>query len=183
MARTPLCERGIAREAATALARWPLTVSQPLTVTATGHAILQYLPDNLAASPSAALRALDAVAARLPWRYNYAPGRGGNADAGRVAWAEFIGPAAPIVSDELCVGVTLIAPRTLYPAHRHPAAELYYVLGGTARWQSPAADGDRAPGEFIFHPPNVVHAMETRDEPLLAAYTWTGDVRALSQYV
>lgn len=35
---------------------------------------------------------------------------------------------------------------------------------------------------MILHPSNVIHAMETHDEPLLAAYTWSGDVHTLSAY-
>jgi quercetin dioxygenase-like cupin family protein len=174
--------------AADALAVWPATLPPDACVTGIRHPVAEYLNTALsvpAGNPviDGILAALREVAPVLPWKYNYAPGRGGAADAGRVAWAELIGPVAPVVSDELCVGVTLIAPLTLYPAHHHPAAELYGVLSGTARWQSPAADRDRTPGEFIYHQPGIVHAMETHDQPLLAAYTWTGDVKTWSVYV
>jgi hypothetical protein len=120
--------------------------------------------------------------AALPWRYSYderadSPGLGG-----RMAWAELVGPIAPFVSERVCFGLTAIAPGVLYPAHRHPAVETYFVLNGTARWTAAGVACERAPGAFILHPSNIVHVMETSAEPLLAAYTWSGDVHTLSTY-
>jgi oxalate decarboxylase/phosphoglucose isomerase-like protein (cupin superfamily) len=64
--------------------------------------------------------------------------------------------------------------------------ETYLVVSGTAAWTMEDA-GLRStrhhrPGTLILHPANLVHAMETGDEPLLAAYAWTGDVETLSAY-
>jgi hypothetical protein len=78
---------------------------------------------------------------------------------------------APIASDEVCLGVTLIAPHTLYPLHRHNAVETYFVLSGTATWTAAGRSQTQPPGSFILHPSNIVHAMQTWDEPLLAVYT------------
>jgi hypothetical protein len=61
----------------------------------------------------------------LPWRYSY-PKRGDAPDLGeRIAFAEIVGPDAPFKCRTVCLGLTLIAPNTLYPAHKHPAIELY----------------------------------------------------------
>ena len=122
------------------------------------------------------------LAPALPWRYSYAP----RADAPRlehnVAWSEFVGPVAPIQSDRVCLGVTLIAPHTLYPLHRHNAVETYFVLSGTATWTAAGRSQTQPPGSFILHPSNVHHAMQTWDEALLAVYTWSGDVHSTSVY-
>jgi quercetin dioxygenase-like cupin family protein len=119
----------------------------------------------------------------LPWRYSYAP-RADAPDIGsRMAWAELVGPIAPFKSDEVCLGLTAIGPGLLYPAHRHPAVETYLVLHAAARWTSAGKTRQHPPGTLILHQSNIVHAMETGSEPLLAAYAWTGDVHTLSAYI
>jgi gentisate 1,2-dioxygenase len=100
-----------------------------------------------------------------------------------IAFAEIVGPAAPFRSDSVCLGLTLIGPETLYPAHRHPAIELYYVVAGIATWTLVGVSQDNPPGTFILHPSQAIHAMRTHAEPLLAIYSWSGsDVRTTSVY-
>lgn len=112
----------------------------------------------------------------LPWKYHYSERSDNPGLADKMAFAEIIGPEAPLRSRQVCLGLTLIGPDTFYPDHYHPAAELYYVLSGTAAW---SLDGSRPqenpPDSFILHPSNAVHSMRTKREPLLALYTWSGD--------
>lgn len=150
------------------------------------HPIVGHLAAALAAAAGPAVEvttALGAVAEHLPWRYGY-PRRADAPDLGeRIAFAEIIGPEAPFRSEVVCLGVTLIAPRTLYPDHHHPAIELYRVLTGSATWSAAGRSRRVPPGELVLHPSGVVHAMRTEDEPLLAVYTWSGDdVRTSSVY-
>ena len=119
----------------------------------------------------------------LPWRYSYTP-RPDAPDIGeRMAWAELVGPIAPFHSNKVCLGLTAIGPNLLYPLHRHPAVETYLVVSGTANWTANGVTHCHPPGTLILHPANLVHAMQTSDEPLLAAYAWTGEVEMLSVYV
>jgi mannose-6-phosphate isomerase-like protein (cupin superfamily) len=135
-------------------------------------------------STQALLDAIGQVIRFLPWRYSYpprddAPGLGQN-----IAFAEITGPEAPFRSNSVCLGLTLIGPETLYPAHRHPAIELYLVAAGTATWTMDGVSRDNPPGAYILHPSQAVHAMRTHAEPLLAVYSWTGpDVRTSSVYI
>jgi quercetin dioxygenase-like cupin family protein len=119
----------------------------------------------------------------LPWRYNY-PLRDDAPDLEQnIAFAEIIGPEAPFRSDSVCLGLTLIGPKTLYPPHRHPAVELYLVAAGTATWTLDGVSREQPPGSCILHPSQAVHAMQTGAEPLLAIYSWSGsDVRTTSVY-
>jgi len=119
----------------------------------------------------------------LPWKYNY-PLRGDAPDLGtHIAFAEIIGPEAPYHSDTVCLGLTLIGPQTLYPLHHHPATELYYVLSGVATWTLHGVSREVQPGEYVLHPSEAPHAMETDNQALLALYTWTGtDVKTTSAY-
>jgi hypothetical protein len=129
------------------------------------------------------LAAIRPVVYDLPWRYSYAkrddkPGLEDN-----MAFAEIIGPEAPYPSDRVCLGLTLIGPETLYPVHTHPAIELYSVAAGTATWTADGVATRNVPGAFILHPSQIVHAMQTHREPLLAVYSWSGaDVKTLSAY-
>lgn len=161
----------------------------PLSGVFTGneHPATRHLSNALAVATGPTAKLLVAIrpAARdLPWRYSYehrddAPSLGES-----IAYAEIIGPDAPYRSKIFCLGLTLIAPESLYPLHRHPAVELYYVLSGTASWRLNDGDRDLQPGEFVLHPSLAAHAMRTRCEPLLAAYTWSGDdIRTPSMYV
>jgi len=58
-------------------------------------------------------------------------------------------------------GITLLLQfeaGAVYPAHRHPEGEEYYVLSGTVQ------DGGREYGEhtFVWHPPGSAHRPESR---------------------
>ncbi|MDR1228036.1 MAG: AraC family ligand binding domain-containing protein [Azoarcus sp.] len=150
------------------------------------HPVIRQLqqtpPRNSEDSTAAIFRAFLPQLDALPWRYSYAP-RPDAPDIGeRMAWAELIGPIAPFKSAKVCLGLTAIGPRLLYPRHRHPAVETYLVVSGTAAWTAENTTRRHPPGTLILHPANIVHAMETGGEPLLAAYAWTGDVETLSAY-
>ena len=150
------------------------------------HAATRHIKAALQAgnkSTTALLDVIGPVIRFLPWRYSYPP-RDDAPDLGRdIAFAEIVGPAAPFRSDNVCLGLTLIGPKTLYPAHRHPAIELYHVVAGTATWTLDGVSHDHPPGTFILHPSQAVHAMRTHAEPFLAIYSWSGsDVRTTSVY-
>jgi quercetin dioxygenase-like cupin family protein len=131
-------------------------------------AVAAHFPDLAAA--------LAPIADDLPWRYGYAP----RADRPRLedmmGWAEIVGPEAPFRSGEVCLGLTFIAAGTVYPAHRHPAIELYRVIAGRPVWTVAGRTFRPHPGDAILHAGNVDHAMTGGAEGLLAVYAWTGDV-------
>jgi len=151
-----------------------------------GHGVTHHLIGDL---PSRNGTVADVLAAfrplfsALPWRYSYEPRPDVPGLENAMAWAELVGPIAPFHSGKVCLGITAIGPHTRYPEHRHPAVETYYVLSGTARWTAEGVTHEHAPGSFILHPSNIVHVMETGDEPLIAAYTWSGDVETLSTFI
>lgn len=95
----------------------------------------------------------------------------------RYAYAQFAGPrAAPtlIETEALAFGVLMLAPGTLYPAHSHPAEEIYLPLA-PARWRRGREDWRERPGgDLVHHPPNRLHATEAGRAPLLALYFWLG---------
>ena len=92
-------------------------------------------------------------------------------------FVKFMGPGTNLPGRGVAAGFLMLGPDLLYPAHAHPARELYIVLSGTADWQRGEEDFlERRPGDYIVHPSWVRHAMRTRGETLLAMYFWTGDL-------
>lgn len=85
-------------------------------------------------------------------------------------------PRSPVVTDDIVVGLTLQAPGIYYPAHHHPAVELYGVVGGAGSWMR-GADGwvTRRPGSAFVHAAGEAHAMETHDQPMLSWFVWLND--------
>jgi len=168
-------------EISEALALWPQNGAggsppKPHRLPAADH--LDATLDLARGQPTAAAaEALRALAPELAWTYGYPPHPRYSDLAACVAFAPIAGPDDLRRSEKLLVGLTLIAPQTLYPAHIHPAVELYLPIGGVGLWsQGGAPFQPRAPGEIILHRENVSHATEARAEPVLAIYTWRGDL-------
>lgn len=84
--------------------------------------------------------------------------------------AQLIGPQGLHLSDEIIVGVSLMAPDLVYPDHHHPPEEIYIVLSEGKWWQaggdwwSPTTDG------YVYNPANIMHAMSSTHKPLLAIW-------------
>lgn len=164
------------KEVSAALARLQASAVAPQPVR---HPLVRHLPVALslvAAQAADLAHTLGPLAAQLPWRYGYAARKDAPNLENEMGWAEIVGPDAPFKSDEVCFGLTLIGAHCTYPPHRHPARELYLVLAGRAGWTVGDQTYIQPPGAYILHEPDVVHAMRTSNEPLLAIYSWTGDV-------
>ena len=127
---------------------------------------------------------LASLAPRLRWTYSYSPDPRWPGLERRIAFTEVLGATAIWPSERMLLGFTLIAPHTSYPAHAHPAIELYLVVAGAAAWQvgdAPAAI--RPPGSVIVHQSGAPHAMTTGAEPMLALFTWRGDLATSPAYL
>ena len=98
------------------------------------------------------------------------------------ASTEFVGPYGHAYSNNLRLGMMIMGPNIHYPPHAHPAAEAYYVLGGTVRFRRTGHPWRNCPaGQFAFHQENEVHEMVTRDAPGLLLYLWRCDVETQAQ--
>lgn len=151
-------------------------------LTASAHPLLAEVPEAARAAGADWAAALPPLAARLPWRYSYAPRPDLPNLGNRMAWAELVGPAAPIRSDAVGFGLTFITRGTFYPVHRHPAVELYAVVAGESEWTLEGETLLRRPGDFILHPSGAPHAMRALETPLLAIYSWSGDIVSPTAY-
>jgi hypothetical protein len=99
------------------------------------------------------------------------------------AYAAFSGPDAPLRCLVPRGGILLMAPNVTYPDHHHAPREVYLVLTPGSQWRLDSGEWfEVAPGDLIFHERWQMHAMRTRDDPLLAFAGWleTGERKAIS---
>jgi quercetin dioxygenase-like cupin family protein len=150
----------------------------------------RFLPDAIGecmfADPALAA-ALAMIEDELSWRHNpnysdAAMGQAGYMDA--YAYAEVIGPGGLLAGNDFLLGLMILGPGLRYPDHVHPAPELYRVLSGDSTWSRDGGGFEpREPGDWVWHASGVVHAMTTRDRPLLALYIWTDRVAEAARLV
>ena len=94
------------------------------------------------------------------------------------------GPGGLVESAELALGFLMLGPGTHYPAHRHPAVEIYVVAAGSAEWRKAEDPWHiQLPGSVIRHETMMPHATRTLSEPLLAVYIWQGDLKTHARIV
>lgn len=117
-------------------------------------------------------RLADAIGALAPgfaWRRR----DGGDAIfAAGHANADVLGPDPLALEkrDDVRLGISLLAPNVTYPDHRHPPEEVYIVLSAgdwrqnAEPWHTPGLGG------IVYNPPDIVHAMRSGPEPLLAVW-------------
>jgi hypothetical protein len=90
---------------------------------------------------------------------------------------ELIGPGGMINSGALRVGLYVQLPSFDYATRQHQAEETYITLGGESWWgahnQEPSK---RRTGEIIFHPSMIPHQNLTHEQPLIAAWRWSGNI-------
>jgi mannose-6-phosphate isomerase-like protein (cupin superfamily) len=73
-----------------------------------------------------------------------------------------------IVLGEVMLALHEAVPSLKGTPHRHPSAQITYMLKGKMRF---SVDGDErilSPGEFAYAPPNALHGIESLDENVLA---------------
>jgi hypothetical protein len=85
------------------------------------------------------------------------------------------GPSGLEKREDVWVGISLLAPHVRYPDHRHHPEEVYVSLAGGAWWNENMDWTTPGPGGLIYNEPNVLHAMRTEAQPLLAIWClWVG---------
>jgi hypothetical protein len=128
--------------------------------------------------PVAALaRALAEIAPRLMWGNRPNGANDDDTFKARHANAVVIGEGGLEVRDDIRIGMSLLAPKTRYPDHRHPPEEIYTVLS-PGEWKQNAEGEFRAPGigGFVYNTSQIIHGIRATDVPLLAVWSlWMGD--------
>jgi quercetin dioxygenase-like cupin family protein len=128
--------------------------------------------------PIAALaEALAEIAPRLMWVTRPNGENDDDTFKARHANAVVVGKGGFEARDDIRIGMSLLAPETRYPDHRHPPEEIYTVLS-PGEWKQNAEGEFRVPGVggFVHNVPNIIHGMRSTNVPLLAVWSlWSGD--------
>ena len=132
------------------------------------------------ALPRTAFGAVIAQAAQLfHWRQNpnYSAANMGAAFMAGYGYVEFAGPKEALFhAPGIRVGLLLLGPHLHYPAHAHPAEEIYHPLTNGGLWRRGQEDWRIVPaGHAIHHPPMIVHETKAAGSTLLALYCWRGN--------
>ncbi len=95
------------------------------------------------------------------------------------AFCEIIGPGGLLKNQNIRVGLLLLGEEVEYPAHKHEATEWYHVINGTGLWQQGDSEYQlREPGSALFHSEWETHAMRCNSQPVLALWSWSGQLGA-----
>lgn len=84
--------------------------------------------------------------------------------------ALLIGPGGLEERSDVEVGVTVMAPHTLYPDHDHPPEEVYIALSPGEWWNAKMDWTEPGPDGIIYNPPGILHAMRSHAQPFLALW-------------
>jgi quercetin dioxygenase-like cupin family protein len=114
--------------------------------------------------------AFAAVEPRLEWKSRAGAEAHGEAFLTGHANAALVGSEGLEIRGDVWIGVSLMAPGTRYPDHRHPPEEIYVVLSRGEWRQADKLWHEPGIGGLVYNPPNIVHAMRSMEEPLLALW-------------
>lgn len=155
---------------------------RPRTVRALEH--LPTVLEAAAASPPSELldTALDAVG-HVRWTEFYAEDDWSASFLHLFANGEGVGPDGRLVDDQVVLGLYLFGPGLHYPAHAHPAEEIYVPLVGDAEFEVGAGRGHRrrVAGDVVVHRSDVSHSIRTATAAF-GIYAWRGAIDAPSWY-
>src|SRR6185437_1089779 len=102
--------------------------------------------------------AFAAIEPQLRWKTRPGADTHGEHFLNSHANANIVGAEGIETRADVWIGVSLMAPETRYPDHRHPPEEIYLVLSGgewcntDTPWHAPGI------GNLVYNPPNIVHA-------------------------
>jgi hypothetical protein len=112
---------------------------------------------------------------RLDWQIRAGAEAHGEQFLDGHANATIAGPEGLEIRRDVRIGVSLMAPNVRYPDHHHPPEEMYVVLSDGQWRQADRPWHEPGIGGLVYNFPNVVHAMRSGANPLLAIwFLWTG---------
>lgn len=81
-----------------------------------------------------------------------------------------VGKRGVIHDEDLTIGITVMDPNSVYPAHNHVEEEFYVVLN-TGSWnQNNGLWMEKTLGDYVYNPSNIVHSTKSGDDPLVTIW-------------
>ena len=114
--------------------------------------------------------AFAAIEPQLNWKTRAGAEMHGEQFLNNHANANIAGAEGLELRPDVWIGVSLMAPHTQYPDHRHPPEEIYVVLSQGQWRQADNPWHEPGVGGLVYNPPNIVHAMRSIEQPLLALW-------------
>lgn len=101
----------------------------------------------------------------------------------KFSFGDIIGPNGIVSDQNITLGFVLIGPYLNYPAHKHPAVELYTIMSTKILWSiNNKKFKEKYFLENVHHKEMELHEMETKEYPFLGIYTWIGDLNTPSSF-
>jgi hypothetical protein len=123
--------------------------------------------------------AFDVIERQLHWKIRAGAETQGESFLNGHANATIVGSEGLEIRRDVWIGVSLMASHMRYPDHRHPPEEIYIALSSGEWRQASKPWHEPGIGKLVYNPPNIVHAMRSADQPLLAVwFLWTGQTNA-----
>ena len=120
--------------------------------------------------------AIQAVVPFGDWKRTYSEAEVGYGFLQDYGYIELFGPNGHFHSRTARAYVAYWGRGLYYPAHRHEAEELYFVISGSGTFEAEGLETVRlGPGQMRLHRPNQSHAMTFKDSPILTYILWRGD--------
>ena len=166
-----------ARPALTGFADWPDDLAwaglEPLEFPISG--IIQNWVPKGAGLEADLHRALGVAARFARWQQTYSQAEVGAHFLENYGFIELFGPTGQFHSVKARAFIASWGPGLSYDWHRHEAEETYYVVSGSAYFQSERApDQTLGRGGTRLHSSNQPHAMQSSDEAVLCFVSWRG---------
>lgn len=157
---------------------WPAPRQRPEVTPPTPPKVLAWLPQLAGLTSPSTDRLVSAFAASAQshhWRQTYSADDFGQHFIDRYGYVEIVGPRSFLYSEDMAAGLLMFGPEIQYPAHRHPAEELYVPIAGSARFISNDNEArEGLPGTVIHNRPMDWHGITTGVQPVLIAWAWLG---------
>ena len=121
------------------------------------------------------IRAIKNHAHEANWLQTYATSEVGEDFSKRHCYFELIGPKGHFYYEKIRVFICYWGEHLNYKWHSHEAEEMYYILGGKAKFRTRNVKKILKAGDTQFHKSWESHSMDTLEEPMLAFILWRGN--------
>ena len=121
------------------------------------------------------IRAIKNHANEANWLQTYSTSEVGEDFSNRHCYFELIGPKGHFYAEKMRVFICYWGEYLNYKWHSHEAEEMYYILGGKARFRTKTMKKILKAGDTQTHKSWASHSMDTLEEPMLAFILWRGN--------
>ena len=121
------------------------------------------------------IRAIKKHANEASWLQTYSTSEVGEDFSNRHCYFELIGRKGHFYAEKMRVFICYWGEYLNYKWHSHEAEEMYYILGGKARFRTKTMKKILKAGDTQIHKSWESHSMDTLEKPMLAFILWRGN--------